>query len=62
LLAIVLGDADWFRILRVGFLCDARGEGGEAVIIVIIVVSIRTVPPPCLDDAPHIVAVIDLLP
>jgi hypothetical protein len=29
LLAIVLGDAEWFKILGVGFLRDVRDEGGK---------------------------------
>jgi hypothetical protein len=62
LLVIVLGDADWFKILRVGFLGDVGGEGREAVVIVIVVVSTGTVASPCLDDAPRITTIIDLLP
>jgi hypothetical protein len=62
LLAIILGDPDWLKILRVGFLDDVGSEGGEAVVIVIIVVPVGTVPSPCLDDAPCITAIIDLLP
>jgi hypothetical protein len=61
-LTIVLGDVDWFKILRLGFLGDVGGEGGEVVIIIVIMVSLRTVPSPCLDDAPRIAAIIDLLP
>jgi hypothetical protein len=61
-LAIVLGDANWFKILRVLFLGDVGGESREAVIIIIMVVSVRSVPSPCLDDAPRIAAIIDLLP
>jgi hypothetical protein len=62
LLAIILGDPDLFKILRVGFLGDVGGEGGEAVVVAIIVVSIGTLPSPCLDDAPRVAAIIDLLP
>jgi hypothetical protein len=62
MLAIVLGNTNWFKILGVGFLGDVGGEGGEAVVIVIIVVSVGTVPSPCPDDAPHIATIIDLLP
>jgi hypothetical protein len=62
LLAIILGDPDWFKILGVGFLSDVGGESGEAVIIIVVVVSVGSVPSPCLDDAPRIAAVIDLLP
>jgi hypothetical protein len=46
----------------VGFLGDVGGESGEAVTIIIVVVSVRPVPSPCLDDAQCVVAVIDLLP
>jgi hypothetical protein len=61
LLAIILGDHDWFKILGVGFLSVVGGEGGEAVVIVVVVVPIGMVPSPCLDDAPRIAAIIDLL-
>jgi hypothetical protein len=57
-----LGNPDWFKILGVGFLNDVGGEGGEAVVIVVIMVPIQTVPSPCLDDALHVVAIIGLLP
>jgi hypothetical protein len=59
LLAVILRDPDWFGV---GFLSDVGGQGGEAVIIVIIVVPVGTIPSPCLDDAPHVAAIIDLLP
>jgi hypothetical protein len=62
LIAIILGDPNWFKILRVGFLGDVGGEGGEAVVIVIIVVLVGTVSSPCLDDASRVAAIIDLLP
>jgi hypothetical protein len=62
LLAIILGDDDWFIILGVGFLDDVGGESGETIIIIIVVVSIGSVPSPCLDDAPCVAAIIDLLP
>jgi hypothetical protein len=62
LLAIIHGDADWFKILGVEFLGDVGGEGGEAVAIVIVVVSIGTVPSRCLDDELRVAAIIDLLP
>jgi hypothetical protein len=62
LLAVILQDPDWFQILGVGFLSDVRGEGGEAVVIVIIVVPVGTVPSPFLDDAPRVAAIINLLP
>jgi hypothetical protein len=48
LLAITLGDPDWFKILGVGFLSDVGGEGREAVIIIIIVVPVEMVPSPYL--------------
>jgi hypothetical protein len=62
LLAIILGDANWFEILGVGFLGDVGGEGGEAVIIVVVVVSVGMVPSPCLDDVSCTTTFIDLLP
>jgi hypothetical protein len=62
LLAIILGDPDWFKILRVGFFCAVRGEGRKVVVVVIIVVPAGTVPSPCLNDAPRIMAIIDLMP
>jgi hypothetical protein len=62
LLAVILGAPNWFKILGVGFLNDAGGEGGEAVVIIIIVVPVRMVPSPCLDDASHDAAIIGLLP
>jgi hypothetical protein len=48
LLAIVLGDADSFKILGVGFLGDVQAESREAIIIIIVVVSVGSVPSPCL--------------
>jgi hypothetical protein len=62
LLAIILGDPDWFKILGVGFLSDFGGEGGEAVVIIVVVVPVEMVPSPCPDDASCIAAIIDLLP
>jgi hypothetical protein len=62
LLAIILGDSDWFKILGIGFFSDVGSEGGEAVIVVVVVVSARTVPSPCLNDEPRVAAIIDLLP
>jgi hypothetical protein len=62
LLAIILGDPDWFKIIGVGFLGDVGGEGREAFVIVIIVVPVRMVPSPCLDDALRVAAIIYLLP
>jgi hypothetical protein len=62
LLAIVLGDTDWFKILAVGFLSDVGGESGEAVTIVGILICVGSVPSPCLDNAPHVTTVVDLLP
>jgi hypothetical protein len=62
LLAIILRDYDWFKILVVGFLSDIGDEGREAVVIIIIVVPVRMVPSPCLDDSPCVMAVIYFLP
>jgi hypothetical protein len=62
LLAIILGDPDCFKILGVRFLGDVGGEGGEAVIIIVIVVPVRMVLFACLDDALRVAAIIDLLP
>jgi hypothetical protein len=62
LFAIILGDPDWIKILRVGFLGYVEGEGGEMAVIIIVVVPVRMVPSPCLDDAPRVTAIIDLLP
>jgi hypothetical protein len=50
------------KSLGVGMIGDVGGERGEAVTIVSVVVSVRLVPSPCLNDAPHITTVIDLLP
>jgi hypothetical protein len=61
-LAIILEDHDWFKILGIGFLSDVGGEGGEAVVIVVVVVPVGAVPSSCLDDAPRVAAIIDLLP
>jgi hypothetical protein len=62
LLAIVLGDAYWFKILGVGFLGDVGGESGKAVTIVGILISIGSVSSPYLDNAPRVMTVIYLLP
>jgi hypothetical protein len=62
LLAVILGDSNWFKILGIGFFNDIGGEGGEAVVIVIVVVPVGMVPLPCLNDAPRVAAIIDLLP
>jgi hypothetical protein len=62
LLAIVLGDSNWFELLGIGFVSDVGGEGGEAVVIIVIVVLVDTVPSPCFDNTLRIVAIIDLLP
>jgi hypothetical protein len=43
LLAVIYGDPDWFKILKVGFLGDVGGEGREEVTIVVVVVPIGTV-------------------
>jgi hypothetical protein len=61
LLAIILGDPNWFKIHGVGFFSDVGGEGGEAVIIIVVVVPVGTVSSSCLDDAPRVTAIIDLL-
>jgi hypothetical protein len=62
LLAVILDDPNSFKILGVGFLSDVGGESGEVVVIIIVVVPAGTVPSPYLDDAPCVVAIIDLLP
>jgi hypothetical protein len=62
LLIVVLGDANWFEVLGVGAIGDVGGERGEAATIVSVVVRVRSVPSPCLNDTPHIMTVIDLLP
>jgi hypothetical protein len=62
LLAIVLRDANWFKILGVGFLSDVGGESGEAITIVGILISVRSAPSPCLDNAPRVATIFDLLP
>jgi hypothetical protein len=62
LLAVILQDSDWFELFGIGFFSDFRGEGGKAVVIVVVMVSVGTVPSPCFDNMPHVVAVIDLLP
>jgi hypothetical protein len=46
----------------VGFLSDVGGEGGETVVIIMVMVLVGTAPPPCLNDAPCVAGVIDLLP
>jgi hypothetical protein len=40
LLTVVLGDAGWFEVLRVGMIGDVGGECREAVTIISIVVSV----------------------
>jgi hypothetical protein len=62
LLAIILGDSDWFKLLGIGFFSDVGGEGGEAVVVVVVVVPVGMVPSPCFDNTPSVTAVIDLLP
>jgi hypothetical protein len=62
LLAVVLGDSNWFELLGIGFVGDVGGEGGEAVVVIVIMVLVGMVPSPCLDNTPRVVAVIDLLP
>jgi hypothetical protein len=62
LLAVILRDPDWFKILGVGFLSDVGGEGEEEIVIVIVVIPIGTFPSSCLNDAPCVLAIIDLLP
>jgi hypothetical protein len=41
---------------------DVGGEGGEAVVVVVVVVPVGMVPSPCLNDAPCVSVIIDLLP
>jgi hypothetical protein len=62
LLAVIPRDPDWFKILRVGFVSDIGGKGGEAIVIVVVMVPVGTVSSPCLDDAPRVAAIINLLP
>jgi hypothetical protein len=62
LLAVVLEDADWFEVLRVGLAGDVGGEYGEAVTIIGIVISVRPIPSPCLNDVPRVATIVDLLP
>jgi hypothetical protein len=62
LLAVILGDFNWFKILWIGFFYDVGGEGGEAVVVIVVVVLVTTVPSPCPNDVLRIVAIIDLLP
>jgi hypothetical protein len=62
LLAVILGDPDWFKILWVGFPSDVGGEGGEAFVVILIVVPFGMGLSPCLDDALRVTAIIDLLP
>jgi hypothetical protein len=53
LLAVVLGDADWFEVHGVGPIGDVGGECGKAVTIIGIVISVGSIPSPCLNDAPR---------
>jgi hypothetical protein len=62
LLTIVLGDSDWFELLRIGFVDDVGGEGREAVPVVIVMAPAGTVPSPCFNNRPRVAAFIDLLP
>jgi hypothetical protein len=62
LLAVILGNANRFEILRVRSFSDVGGERGEAVIIIGILISVGLVSSPCLNDAPRIATVVDLLP
>jgi hypothetical protein len=61
-LAVILGDSDWFKILGIGFFSDVGGEGGEAVILVVIMVPVGMVPSSFLNDALRVAAIIDFLP
>jgi hypothetical protein len=60
LLAVVLGDTDWFEILGVGPIGDVGGERGEAITIICVVIYVGSVPSPCLNDAPRVAAVVYL--
>jgi hypothetical protein len=62
LLDVVLGDSNWFELLGIGFFSDVGGKGGEAVVVVVIVVPVGMVPSPCFDNTLRFVAVINLLP
>jgi hypothetical protein len=55
-------DSDLFKILRIGFFNDVVGKGGEAVVVVIVEIPVGMVPSPYHNDAPSIMAIIDLLP
>jgi hypothetical protein len=61
LLAVVLGDTDWFEVLGVGPVGDVGGERGEEVTIIGILIFVGSVPSPCLNDASRVVTVVDLL-
>jgi hypothetical protein len=57
---VVLGDSGLFELLGIGFFSDVGGEGGEAVVDVV-VVSVGTIPSPCFNNMPRVMAVSDLL-
>jgi hypothetical protein len=62
LLAIVLGDAEWFVILGVGPVDDVGGEHRKAVTIIGVMIYVGSVPSPCLNDAPRVTTVVDFRP
>jgi hypothetical protein len=62
LLAVVLGDADWFEVLGLGSVGDVGCERGEVVTIISIVIFVGSVSSPYLKDTPRVVIVVDLLP
>jgi hypothetical protein len=62
LLTVILGDSSWFKVLGVGLVGDAVGEGGEAIVVVIIVVPGGPVPSPCFNNKPRVMALVDFLP
>jgi hypothetical protein len=59
LLTVILGDSDWFEVLRVGLVGDACGEGEETVAVIVVVVTVGTVPSPRFNNKPRVAALID---
>jgi hypothetical protein len=62
LLTVILGDSDWFEVLRVGLVGDAGGEDKEAVAIIVVVVPAGTVPSPRFSNKRRITTLIDFFP
>jgi hypothetical protein len=61
LLTIILGDSDWFEVLRVGLVGDAGSEGREAIAVVVMV-PVKMVPSPCFNNKPCVEGLVDFLP